>query len=50
MKAKMKYYTEGFEAFQDGCSSEDNPYEHPTNEHIKWFDGWYNAWKLAVTH
>ena len=40
----MKYYTEGFEAFQDECESWDNPYNMGTHEYTKWFDGWYDAW------
>jgi ribosome modulation factor len=43
---KRQAYDEGYDAYVDGLTQDDNPYENVESEwdlRDAWSDGWYNA-------
>lgn len=42
----MSTRQEGYEAYKNGKSLDDNPYEKsedPSSDHAQWAEGWYDA-------
>ncbi len=41
---------EGYQAYLDGQSSVDNPYEFDTSKHLAWENGWFEARDEQIDH